>query len=203
VTVYQATRPSPTPAGSSLRQGSGRHSLRRRRAHTVASPNGVPAPAPLHASRCPYGGCSEYEVPGCTLACTPLQRPGNAVSGVTRIEGSNPSRSAFSLSNKEVLWRLRPAYRSIRRHLPSNCRQTADQRRRATTVASSSLVFAEVDALLIALGGVSQEEIDKADKARPATWIPSAVLAWNPGDDPAVLSKAIKQVAESVSRTRQ
>jgi hypothetical protein len=58
-----------------------------------SGPNGVPTRVPAPASWCPLRWKSEYAVHAGARPCTSLQRPGNAVGGVTRHERSNPSRS--------------------------------------------------------------------------------------------------------------
>ena len=70
------------------------------RRRLVRRPNGVPTPVPKRASRCPRRDEFVYGVPARALTCTSLGRPGNAVGGETRHEGSNPSRSAFPLADK-------------------------------------------------------------------------------------------------------
>jgi hypothetical protein len=65
-------------------------------------PNGVPTRVPSPAPWCPQLLKSEYAVPACARLCTPLPRPGNAVYRETGIEGSNPSRSAFVMSQDIV-----------------------------------------------------------------------------------------------------
>jgi hypothetical protein len=59
------------------------------------TPTRVPTPAPEPASPCLPWAQSVFGMPPCARLCRWLRRPGNAVSGVTRIEGSNPSRSDF------------------------------------------------------------------------------------------------------------
>jgi hypothetical protein len=61
---------------------------------------------PSLASWCPQRLDSEYAVPACTRACSPLGRSGNAVGGVTCHEGSNPSRSAFLYQISDICRRL-------------------------------------------------------------------------------------------------
>jgi len=86
----------------------------------VRRPNGVPTPVPLRAPWCPRHLNLEYAVPSDAPACTPLGRSGNAVSGVTRIEGSNPSRSGFRLCHKAfrpLAWNLWRRSRLMARRL--------------------------------------------------------------------------------------
>lgn len=61
------------------------------------SPNADPTRVPSPASSCTERCDSDYAVRVYAPLCPPLGRSGNAVSGVTRHEGSNPSRSGIPL----------------------------------------------------------------------------------------------------------
>jgi hypothetical protein len=64
------------------------------------TPTRVATRVPGHASWCPSQPKFVFRVPSRAVLC--LWRPGNAVSGVTRTEGSNPSRSDFLFSIRDL-----------------------------------------------------------------------------------------------------